>query len=115
MSRTFVIAFSIGLVLVGLLVAGVMLMQRGSAIDIEMRVLKVRTAPLDETSSVAALDARVSNPSNLVLEVRQVEAKMIDAAGAEVTGDVIGESDTKRVFEALPVLGQKYLETLSMR
>jgi len=115
MSRSFGIAFAIGLAVIGLLVAGVMFMQRGDAIQIQMRVLKTRTAPLDETSTVAVMDSRVSNPSNLVLEVRQVTVEMVDAAGNTTTGDVIGEGDTKRVFEALPILGQKFLETLSMR
>src|SRR6185436_1581212 len=95
--------------------AGVMFMQRGSAIEIQAKYLKVRTAPLDDTSTVAVMDLRVTNPSNLLLEVRQVTVEMEDAKGERINGDVISEGDTQRVFEALPVLGQKYLETLSMR
>jgi len=114
MSRNFLIAFGAGLALIGLLVAGVMFMQRGDAIEIQAKFLKVRTAPLDDDSTVAVVDLRITNPSNLVLEIRQVQMEMEDAGGMR-TGDVIGEGDTKRVFEALPVLGQKYLDTLSMR
>src|SRR4051812_45375561 len=115
MSRNFLIAFAIGLGIIAVLVTGVMLMQRGSAINIEVKFLKVRTAPLDETSTVAAIDLRVTNPSDLLLEVRQVQVEMVDASGNTVNGEVISEGDTKRVFEAVPVLGQKFLETLSMR
>lgn len=114
MSRNFLIAFGAGLALIGLVVAGVMFMQRGDAIEIQAKFLKVRTAPLDDDSTVAVVDLRITNPSNLVLEIRQVQMEMEDAGGMR-TGDVIGEGDTKRVFEALPVLGQKYLDTLSMR
>jgi len=115
MSRTFAVAFGVGLAVVAVLVAGILFMQRGSAIQIESRVLKVRTAPLDENSTIAVFDLRVSNPSNLIEEVRQVEAEMVDASGNVTNGDVISEGDTKRVFEAVPMLGQKYLDTLSMR
>ena|SRR5689334_5231512 len=114
MSRNFLIAFGVGLAVIGLLVAGVMFMQRGDAIEIQAKFLKVRTAPLDDTSTVAVVDLRITNPSNLLLEIRQVQMEMEDAGGMR-TGDVIGEGDTKRVFEALPVLGQKFLDTLSMR
>jgi hypothetical protein len=115
MSRNFLIAFGVGLAVIALLVSGVLVMQRGSAINIEVKYLKVRTAPLDENSAVAAIDLRVTNPSDLLLEVRQVEAEMVDASGNTVKGEVISEGDTKRVFEAVPLLGTKFLETLSMR
>jgi hypothetical protein len=115
MSRNFLIAFAIGLAVIATLVTGIMLMQRGSAIDIQVKFLKVRTAPLDENSTVAAIDLRVTNPSDLLLEVRQVGVEMVDASGNTVPGEVISEGDTKRVFEAVPMLGQKFLETLSMR
>jgi hypothetical protein len=114
MSRNFLIAFSVGLAIIGLLVAGVMFMQRGSAIEFDAKILKVRTAPLDEASTVAVIDLRLTNPSDLLLQVRQVEVEMEDAKGNRTPGDVISEGDTKRVFEALPVLGTKFLDTLSM-
>lgn len=115
MSRNFLIAFAVGVALIALAVAGIMVMQRGSAIQFQARILKARTAPLDENSTVAVLDIRLSNPSDLVLEVMQVRLEMEDAKGTRVYGDVIGASDTKRVFEAVPSLGQQFLETLSMK
>ena len=114
MSRNFAIAFAVGLAIIALAVAGIMFMQRGSAIAIQLKVLKVRTAPLDENATVVILDVRVSNPSNIQFQVQQVRVEMEDAKGTRYAGDVIGEGDTKRVFEALPVLGPKYLDTLTM-
>ena len=115
MSRNFVIAFAVGLAVIALAVAGIIYMQRGDRIDFEAKILKVRTAPLDENSTVAVLDFRLTNPSNILLEVRRVEMEMEDTKGTRYDGDVISEGDAKRVFEALPILGPKFLETLSMR
>ena len=115
MSRNFAIAFGVGLAVIALAVAGVLFMQRGSAIALDGRILKVRTAPLDENSTVAVIDFRISNPSDIVFQVRQVEVEMVDTKGTPYFGDVISEGDAKRVFEALPVLGTKFLNTLSMQ
>src|SRR4051794_17072914 len=115
MTRNFLIAFAVGVAVIALAVTGIMLNQRGSAIEFKARVLKARTAPLDENSTVAVLDIRLTNPSDLTLEILQVKLEMEDAKGTRVYGDVIGASDTKRVFEAVPVLGQQFLPTLSMR
>jgi len=81
MSRNFLIAFGVGLAVIALAVAGVMFMQRGSAIEIQAKYLKVRTAPLDDTSTVAVMDLRVTNPSNHLLEVRQVTVAFGNQSG----------------------------------
>src|SRR5215472_6314905 len=108
MSRNFAIAFGVGLALIVLAVSGVFFMQRGSAIALEGRILKVRTAPLDADSTVAVIDFRLNNPSDILFEVRNVEVEMIDTKGTPYFGDVISEGDAKRVFEAVPVLGTKF-------
>jgi hypothetical protein len=115
MRNNFAVAFAVGLAAVALLVGGILLMQRGDIIDIQAKILKVRTAPLDENSTVAVLDFRVTNPSNILLEVRQVTVEMEDTAGKNYNGDVISEGDAKRVFEAVPALGPKFLNTLGMK
>ena len=38
-------------------------MQRGDRIELPGKILKVRTAPLDEDSSIAVIDFRITNPS----------------------------------------------------
>ncbi|MDE3166416.1 MAG: hypothetical protein KGN36_11480 [Acidobacteriota bacterium] len=115
MSRNFWIAFGGGIFAIALAVAGILYMQRGSVIDMQAKILKVRTAALDENSSIAVLDFRLTNPSDLLLEVRQVEVDLVDAKGNRDTGDTISDGDAKRVFDAIPLLGPKYLESLSMR
>jgi hypothetical protein len=115
MSRNFWIAFGGGILAIALAVAGILHMQRGSAIDMEAKILKVLTAPLDENSAIAVVYFRLTNPSNLLLEVRQVQVDLVDTKGNRDTGDTISDGDTRRVFDAIPLLGPKYLESLSMR
>jgi len=115
MRSSFAAAFGIGLAIIALAVGGVLYMQRGDAIDIQGKILKVRTAPLDETSSIAVLDLRVTNPSNILLEVGNVSVEMEDAAGKLYEGTVTSEGDAQALFQALPVLGPKYLTTLTLK
>src|SRR5436309_9817416 len=115
MRNNFAVAFAVGLAAVALLIGGILFMQRGDAIDLTGKILKVRTAPLDENSTIAVLDFRITNPSNILLEVRQVTVEMEDAAGKISPGDVVSEGDATRVFEALPALGPKFLTSLGMR
>jgi hypothetical protein len=115
MSRDFAVAFGIGLAVIALAIGAVFYMQRGDVIELPGKILKVRTARLDENSTIAILDFRITNPSDVLLEVRQVQVEMEDKEGKSYLGDVASEGDTKRVFEAMPILGPKFLETLSMR
>src|SRR3954447_13165994 len=115
MRNNFAVAFGVGLAAVAMLVGGILYMQRGDAIDLQGKILKVRTAPLDENSTIAVLDFRINNPSNILLEIRQVTLEMEDTAGKSAMGDVVSEGDAKRVFEAVPSLGPKFLTTLGMR
>src|SRR5262249_46449521 len=70
---------------------------------------------LDEKSSIAVLDFRLTNPSDVVFVVRTVTAVLEDKNGNRTEGQTISEMDAKRMFEQLPLLGQKYNETLLMR
>ena len=114
MSKTFAIAFGIGIVCIAIAVAGVLYMQRGAQVELQGKVLKVRTVPLDENSSLAVLDFRLANNSDYKFMVRGVTVVMINADGAEMEGVTVSETDAKRVFAGIPTLGQKYNDTLIM-
>ena len=115
MQKNFLAAFGIGLAIIALAVGGIFLMQRGDRIELPGKILKVRTAPLDEDSSVAVIDFRITNPSNILFEVRTVTVEMDDPQGRSYLGQPVSEMDAKRLFEGLPVLGQKFNPTLIMR
>jgi len=64
MSKNFLIAFAIGIVCIAIGAWMVVYVNRGAYVDLPGKVLKVRTAPLDEASAVAVVDFRVSNPAS---------------------------------------------------
>jgi hypothetical protein len=90
-------------------------MQRGAYIDLPGKVLKVRTAPLDEASAVAAIDFRISNPADYPFVVRKVSVAMEDSAGNESESQTVSEVDARQLFQVIPLLGQKFNDTLLMR
>jgi len=115
MKSNFAIAFGIGIACIAAIVLGIFYMQRGSHMELPGKVLKVRTAPLDENSSVAVLDFRVTNPSDVLFVVRTVTLELEDPDGAIHPGQVAAETDAKKLFDAVPLLGQKFNDTLLMR
>ena len=76
----------IGLVVIAIGLAGVFYMQRGAHVELKGSVLKVRTAALDEKSSVAVLDFRFVNPSDVPFVVRTVDVTMEDKDGSTYPG-----------------------------
>ena len=115
MRKNFLIAFGIGVVCIALAAWWVVHMQRGAYVDLPGKVLKIRTAPLDEASSLAVIDFRVTNPADYPFVVRKVTGEMEDSAGAESEGATVSEVDARQVFQAIPLLGQKFNDTLMMR
>jgi hypothetical protein len=109
------IAFAIGLACVAIAVGGIFFMQRGDKIDLPGKILKVRTAELDPDSSVAIIDFRVTNPSDVLFEVRTVTVEMDDNEGKSYLGQVSSDSDAERLMQAMPVLGEKFNKTLIMK
>ena len=115
MRNSFLVAFGIGLAIIALAVGGIFVMQRGDRIELPGKILKVRTAPLDEDSSIAVIDFCIANPSNILLEVRDVTVEMEDKQGKSYLGQSVSETDANRLFEGLPVLGPKFNPTLVLR
>ncbi len=115
MKDRFPVAFAIGIGVVAVAVAGILFLQRGSHVELTGSILKIRTIQLSDNSSVAVLDFRFVNPSKLPFVVRRVTVLMDDKDGNQYEGQTISEVDAKRLFEALPLLGQKYNDTLVMR
>jgi hypothetical protein len=115
MNNRFLAAFGIGIACIAIAIAGVLYMQRGAHMDLPAKILKVRTAPLDEKSSVAVVDFRAANPSDYPFVVRSVTVVLEDKAGTRSNGATAAEMDAKRLFEALPILGQKYNDSLIIK
>src|ERR1039458_2530330 len=115
MQKNFLVAFGIGLAIIALAVGGIFFMQRGDRMELPGKILKVRTAPLDDDSSIAVIDFRITNPSNILFEVRTVTVEMDDNQGRSYLGQPVSEVDPIRPSDRTPVLGQKFNPTLIMR
>ena len=59
--------------------------------------------------------ASITNPSNVLFEVRTFAVEMEDNHGKNYLGQPVSEMGAQRLFEGLPVLGQKFNTTLLMR
>jgi len=115
LTKNILIASCIGLVCVAVAVGIVLFIQRGAHLDLPGTVLKVRTAPLDENSTIAMIDFRVSNPSDYPARVRTVRVYAEAKNGGRLEGTVIADVDSQRVFDALPLLGKKYNPSLVLQ
>ena len=107
--------FGIGLAINVVVLAGVFWMQRGAHVELKGSVLKVRTVALDETSSLAVIDFRFVNPSDVPFVVRKVDVTMDGKDGNTYTSDPVSETDAKSLFQYTPTLGPKYNGSLLMR
>ena len=112
MSRTLLITFGIGIVVIAIAVAGIVYMQRGGHVELPGTILKVRTAPLDEQSAAVAIDFRVTNPSNYQFKVRSVTVVLESQSGAQIEGATASEIDAQRLMAGVPLLGDKYNPSL---
>ena len=115
MKNPFVIGFGLGLLALAIAIAAVFYVQRGAHVEVTGHFLKVRTAPLDEHSSVVVIDFRVTNPADYPFAVRDVTIVMEDATGKQSDGMIVSASDAERLFAGAPLLGQKYNPVLTIR
>ncbi len=115
MSKTFAVTFAIGIAVIAIVVGGVLYMQRGARVGLAGSFLKVRTAPMDEKSSVAVIDFRFRNPGDVRFVVRDVTVVLEDASGNQTVGRTVSDLDAQRMFDAVPLLGQKFNRSLMTR
>jgi len=105
----------VGLVVVAIAVAWMFYNQRGAHIEPAGKILKVRTLALDENSSAAVIDFRVTNTADYAVVVREVDVTLEAPDGAAVDGATVSEGDARRLFQYYPILGQKYNDSLIIR
>jgi hypothetical protein len=115
MSKNLITAFLIGIAVIAIAVTAMLYLNRGARIGLTGQILKVRTAPLDENSAIAVLDFRIHNPASKAFVVRTVTVVMEDPDGKLYNGATVSESDAKTLFQYVPLLGQKFNDTLLMR
>jgi len=114
-SKNLMVACAIGIGCVIVLVGVVLFVQRGAHLDLPGHFLKVRTAPLSDDAAVAVVDFRVTNASDYPAVVRNVLVYAEDKNGARLAGRTIADSDAQRVFDGIPLLGQKFNASLVLQ
>ena len=101
--------------LVAALVFGVFTSNKGSHLQLEGEVLKARTGALADTDSVAVLDFRVRNTSDVPFVVRTLKMTLEKADGQKEEGSVVSKTDLKQLFQYNRFLGSPYNDALTMR
>jgi hypothetical protein len=112
MSKNILIASGVGILCVAIAVAMIFHMQRGAHIEVTGKILKVRTAPLEDNAAVLVADFRITNPADYSYMVNKVTLILVDSQGKQIEGDMISELDARRIFDAIPLLGPKYNQGL---
>ncbi len=115
MSKNVLLYCGVGLAGIAVLVGIILYVQRGAHLDLPGQVLKVRTAQLEDGSSVAIADFRVSNTSDYPAVVRTVTVYFEDRTGNRVAGTTVADIDARRMMEGIPLLGQKYNRSLVVK
>ena len=88
---------------------------KGSHLVINGKILKVRTGALSDNDSIAVMDLRMENPSNLAFVVRQVEVTLEEKDGTMADGLVVAKGDLKQLFQFNRFLGDQYNDSLTIK
>ena len=115
LNKNILIASGIGVVCIAIAVGIILFIQRGAHLDLPGSILKVRTTTIEEGSTIAMIDFRVSNTSDYPAVVRTVRVYAEAKNGGRLEGTVISDIDSQRVFDGIPLLGKKYNASLVLQ
>jgi hypothetical protein len=115
MSKRFLILFGVGVVIIASAVFAILYSHKGNHLELTGKVLKVRTGALSEADSIAVLDVRLTNVSDVPFEVRQVQVILTKADGATSDAALIAKMDLHQVFQFNRFLGDQYNDSLSIK
>ena len=115
LSTRLAILFGVGIVVMGTVLFFVLYSNKGSHLELKGRILKVRTGALSADDSIAVLDFRVENPSDVPFVVRQVEVTLDKKDGQTEDGATVARSDLKQLFSYNRFLGDPYNDVLTIK
>src|SRR5579872_4583624 len=99
MSKQFLIFFGVGVVAVVAAVAAIMYTHKGAHLELKGEILKIRTGALSDQDSIAVLDFRVENISDVPFVVRQVQVTLEKKDGSTAEGVNVAKGDLKQLFQ----------------
>ena len=97
MTKQFWIFFGIAAVVVGIVVAIVWEGNKGAHLELDGRILHVRTLALNPDATIVIVDFREVNPSDVTFIVKDVEIKLLGIPG-EPVGKMISRVDLNTIF-----------------
>jgi hypothetical protein len=115
MSKRFLILFGVGIVAVGLGVLAILSSTKGAHLELKGKIIKIRTGALSDDDSIAVLDFRVENVSDVPFVVREVDVTLEKPNGATAEGNNVSRDDLKQLFQYNRFLGDQYNDSLSIR
>jgi len=115
MSKQFLIFFGVGVVAIVIAVATILTANKGSHLELKGKILKVRTGALSDQDSIAVLDFRVENPSNVPFVVREVDVTLEKKDGSMAEGITVAKGDLKQLFRYNRFLGDQYNDALTIK
>ncbi len=115
MNLRLLIFVAVGVVVIGAAIFGVLSSTKGSHLELKGQILKIRTGALDDEHSVAVLDMRLENPTDVPFVVRQVEVTLEKQEGGTADGAVVSKADLDRLFKYNRFLGSRYNDAMSIR
>lgn len=105
----------VGLAAMSALVFGIFRSTKGNHLQLEGKILKIRTGALTESDSIAVLDFRIQNPSDVPFVIRIVKVTLEKADGGKLVGELVPKSGVNQLFQFNRFLGSPYNEALSLR
>lgn len=115
MSKQLLIFVGIGLVVVAVAIFLVVTGNKGSHLQLQGKIMKVRTGTLDGGNSIAVMDFRVENPSDVPFVVRNVEITLEEPDGKTEEAITVSKADLKQMFQYNRFLGDQYNDGLGMK
>jgi hypothetical protein len=114
-SKQFWIFLLIGLAIVGAGLGLVLLGTAGNHLELKGTILKVRVLPLSPTASLAIVDFRVTDPSDVPFVLKGATLSLEPASGAILEGMTVSKPDIENVFQYNPILGPKFNDVLGIK
>lgn len=115
MSKQFWIFLLIGLAIVCAGLGLVLLGTAGNHLELKGTILKVRVLPLSPTASLAIVDFRVTDPSDVPFVLKGATLSLEPASGAILEGMTVSKPDIENVFQYNPILGPKFNDVLGIK
>jgi len=114
-SKQFWMFLVIGLAVVGMGIGFLWIGTKGNHLELTGTILKVRIMPLSPTASLAIVDFRVVNPSDIPFVMKGATLTLEPASGEILDGMVVSKPDVENVFKYNPILGPKFNDVLGIK